>query len=61
MMPNRSPAPQAPAIRALNALRKHSRDCRSLETREYLLGVERQLVQLIDLDRQHRDRSRIAR
>ncbi len=49
MTPTRSPAPQDPAIRAIAALRKHSRDCRSIETRQYLVAVERRMVQLIDL------------
>ncbi|WP_448205956.1 hypothetical protein [Azospirillum sp. sgz302134] len=41
------------ALQALAALRRHSRDCRNLEAREYLWAVERRLVQLIDLQREH--------
>lgn len=43
------PALNDPAIRALAALRRHSRECRSIETRQYLVAVERRMVQLIDL------------
>lgn len=39
------------AIQAIATLRRHSRECRNLETRELLLAVERSLVQLIDLER----------
>ena len=54
MTSKRSPVAQAPAIRAIAVLRKHSRACRNLETREYLFAVERRLVQLVDLEQQDR-------
>ena len=45
-----------PSYQAIILLRRHSRECRGLETREYLVAVERRMVQLIDLDqREARD------
>ena len=49
MKPKRRPASQDPAVQAIAALRKHSRECRNIETRQYLLAVERRMVQLFDL------------
>ncbi|WP_188261366.1 hypothetical protein [Azospirillum tabaci] len=40
-----------PSYQAIILLRRHSRECRGLETREYLVAVERRMVQLIDLER----------
>ncbi|MFC5360111.1 hypothetical protein [Azospirillum himalayense] len=40
-----------PSYQAILLLRRHSRECRGLETREYLVAVERRMVQLIDLER----------
>ncbi|MBB3266108.1 hypothetical protein FHW79_003741 [Azospirillum sp. OGB3] len=41
-----------PSYQAITLLRRHSRECRGLETREYLVAVERRMVELIDLERQ---------
>ncbi|PWC72859.1 hypothetical protein TSH58_07510 [Azospirillum sp. TSH58] len=41
----------SPSYRAIILLRRHSRECRGLETREYLVAVERRMVELIDLER----------
>ncbi|TWA74766.1 hypothetical protein FBZ82_101783 [Azospirillum brasilense] len=40
-----------PSYQAILLLRRHSRECRGLETREYLVAVERRMVQLLDLER----------
>ncbi|AIB14669.1 hypothetical protein ABAZ39_22485 (plasmid) [Azospirillum argentinense] len=40
-----------PSYQAITLLRRHSRECRGLETREYLVAVERRMVELIDLER----------
>lgn len=42
---------RSPSYQAITLLRRHSRECRGLETREYLVAVERRMVQLIDLER----------
>ena len=42
---------RTPSYQAITLLRRHSRECRGLETRAYLLAVERRMVQLIDLER----------
>ena len=44
------PWSQSPSYRAITVLRRHSRECRGLETRAYLVAVERRMVQLIDLE-----------
>ncbi|MDQ2105520.1 hypothetical protein [Azospirillum isscasi] len=41
---------RTPSYQAITLLRRHSRECRGLETREYLVAVERRMVQLIDLE-----------
>ncbi|AWJ91698.1 hypothetical protein Sp245p_17895 (plasmid) [Azospirillum baldaniorum] len=45
------PWSRTPSYQAITLLRRHSRECRGLETREYLVAVERRMVELIDLER----------
>ncbi|UKJ75269.1 hypothetical protein [Azospirillum brasilense] len=52
------PWSRTPSYKAITLLRRHSRECRGLETREYLVAVERRMVELIDLERREaRDRA----
>ncbi|MBP2302126.1 hypothetical protein [Azospirillum picis] len=37
-------------VKAVHTVRLHSRDCHDLETREYLIRVERRLVAMVQSD-----------